>query len=186
MIKIIPLIEHYYQQAIALANLVHGDNYLDLANLIEMQSKATKSGINANFIALEDGNVVGLRLSYAANQWPLDEWCSPSLWPCQEDKMAYFKCIAVAPNQQGKGIGPKLLNASIEALKQQGAKAGIGHLWQQSPGNGAVKYFTNAGGKLIKEHKNRWYNCSIEENYHCTICGVPCYCSAAEMVIEFS
>ena len=54
MIKIIPLGEQYYQQAIALANLVHGDNYLDLANLIEMQSKATKNGINANFIALED------------------------------------------------------------------------------------------------------------------------------------
>ncbi|MDE3273070.1 GNAT family N-acetyltransferase [Pseudoalteromonas sp. G4] len=185
MINITPLTEAYYQQALLLANKVHGDNYLDLSSLVDMQKKATQNGINANFIALEDDNVVGLRLSYAANQWPLDEWCSPSLWPCSQANMAYFKCIAVDPNQQGKGIGPKLLTASINALKQQGAKAGIGHLWQQSPGNGAVKYFTKAGGKLIKEHKNRWYEYSIKENYQCTICGVPCHCSAAEMVIEF-
>lgn len=185
MINITPLTKAYYQQALLLANKVHGDNYLDLPSLVDMQKKATKNGINANFIALEDDNVVGLRLSYAANQWPLDEWCSPDLWPCAQANMAYFKCIAVDPNQQGKGIGPKLLTASINALKQQGAKAGIGHLWQQSPGNGAVKYFTKAGGKLIKEHKNRWYEYSIKENYQCTICGVPCHCSAAEMVIEF-
>lgn len=185
MINIIPLTETYYQQALSLANEVHGDNYLDLSSLVDMQKKASKNAINANFIALDGDTVVGLRLSYAANQWPLDEWCTPSLWPCAQTDMAYFKCIAIDPNQQGKGIGPKLLTASINALKQQGAKAGIGHLWQQSPGNGAVKYFTKAGGKLIKEHKNRWYEYSIKENYQCTICGVPCHCSAAEMVIEF-
>ena len=108
MISIIPLTETYYQQALLLANKVHGDNYLDLSSLVDMQKKASKNAINANFIALEGDTVMGLRLSYAANQWPLDEWCTPSLWPCAQTDMAYFKCIAIAPNQQGKGIGPKL------------------------------------------------------------------------------
>jgi ribosomal protein S18 acetylase RimI-like enzyme len=185
MIKITTLTSDYFDQAIELANLVHGDNYLDLPSLLKMQQWSTINGINTNFIALENDKVVGLRLTYSADQWPLDKWCSPELWPVEPANMAYFKCIAVDPNQQGNGIGPQLLNASINALKQQGALAGVAHLWQQSPGNGAVKYFTKAGGMMVKEHKNRWRENSINDGYVCTICDSLCSCSAAEMVINF-
>lgn len=185
MTTIVPLEIKHFEQAVALGNLVHGDNYLDLAKLTAMQKKALKNGINANFVAIEDEHVIGLRLSYAASNWPLDKWCTTSKWPCAQADMAYFKCIAISPEHQGKGIGPQLLTASINALKSQGAKAGIAHLWMQSPGNGAVKYFTKAGGVMINEHKNRWLDDCINDGYICTICGNRCSCSAAEMALVF-
>ena len=185
MIQIVPLTAQYFEQVIALASEVHGDNYLDLEKLKAMQLKASKDNLNANFIALEGDNLVGLRLSYSPGNWPLDKWCTPESWPCKASEMAYFKCIAIDPTQQGNGIGPKLLSASIDTLKLQGAKAGVAHLWRQSPGNGAVKYFKKCGGKLIKEHPNRWRENSINDGYVCPVCTELCECSAAEMVIEF-
>ena len=184
--KIIPLQPEHFERVIALGNLVHGDNYLDNAGIEQMRQKGCKDGINASFVALsDDDELLGFRTSYSAGQWPIDKWSSPSLWPVDQNDMAYFKCIAVSPNAQGQGIGPQLLKHAITALKQQGARAGVAHLWKQSPGNGAVKYFTKAGGKLIKVHDDKWLDDCIYHGYVCTICGTECHCQAAEMVLEF-
>ncbi|WP_440056977.1 GNAT family N-acetyltransferase (plasmid) [Pseudoalteromonas sp. T1lg65] len=184
--KIIPLAPEHFDQVIPLANLVHGDNYLDQKSISEMYKKGLKSDINASFVALDEtGKLLGFRTSYAPGQWLIDKWCSPDLWPVKQGEMAYFKCIAIAPDAQGKGIGPKLLQHAIAALKAQGATAGIAHLWKQSPGNAAVKYFTKAGGKLIKVHNDKWLDDCLYNGYVCTICGTECHCQAAEMVIEF-
>lgn len=183
--NIIPLTEAYFQQTVTLANAVHGDNYLDLNSLTTMVEQGCKDGINASFIAVENEQVIGLRLTFSAQQWHIDKWCSPALWGLAEQDVAYFKCIAIDSSQQGKGIGPQLLSASIDALKAQGAKAAIAHLWKQSPGNGAVKYFTKAGGKLIKLHPDRWLENTLYHGYHCALCGNECHCEAAEMLLLF-
>ncbi|MFC3032748.1 GNAT family N-acetyltransferase [Pseudoalteromonas fenneropenaei] len=181
-----PLTPDYYDAVIALGNLVHGDNYLDAEGLQAMITKGTKFGLNACFVAVDENNqVCGFRTSYAAGQWPIDKWCTPTLWPVAQADMAYFKCSAIAPAAQGQGIGPQLLKAAVAVLKQQGARAGVAHLWQQSPGNAAVKYFTKAGGNLVRLHDDRWLPLCIEEGYICTICGNECHCQAAEMVISF-
>nr|WP_275442926.1 GNAT family N-acetyltransferase [Pseudoalteromonas sp. OOF1S-7] len=186
MISIIPLDTSHYPAVIELGNLVHGENYLDLDGIKMMHKLGTQHGLNASFVAIDESNqVVGFRTSYSAGQWPVDKWCSPALWPVDEQHMAYFKCIAVHPDAQGQSIGPRLLKASVAVLKQQGAKAGVSHLWQQSPGNGAVKYFTKAGGKLIKVHDDRWLDLTLYEGYRCTLCDTECHCQAAEMVLEF-
>ena len=65
-------------------------------------------------------------------------------------QVCYFKCNTVDESYRGYGIGSTLLRLSIDAAKQQGAKAGISHLWKQSPGNSAVKYFTKCGGQLVQ------------------------------------
>ncbi len=175
----------YFDAVIALANDVHGDNYIDQQSLKEIYNKGVKKGINASFIALDNNKLVGVRLSYAPGNWQIDAWCSPKLWHHKSESVAYFKCIAIDKSQQGKGIGPQLLAASIAALKEQGATAGIAHLWRQSPGNGAVKYFTKAGGILIKNHPDRWLKQCQEEGYLCTLCGRDCHCEAAEMILPF-
>ncbi|CCQ12833.1 Acetyltransferase, GNAT family [Pseudoalteromonas luteoviolacea B = ATCC 29581] len=184
--RIEPLTAPYFAEVLIIANVVHGDNYLDLAGLEAMLKKGTKNGLNACFVAIDDKNqVVGFRTSYAAGQWPIDEWCTTNKWPVGANDMAYFKCSAILPKAQGQGLGPRLLSASIDVLKMQGAKAGLAHLWKQSPGNAAVKYFKKAGGQLINIHDDRWLPLCINDGYVCTICGTECHCQAAEMAITF-
>jgi ribosomal protein S18 acetylase RimI-like enzyme len=179
------MLPRHFASVVALANQVHGDNYLDLTSLAQWYSRGITDSINANYVALSEGNVVGYRLSYAAGQWPLDQWCSVPLWPVAPEKMAYFKSVAVAPELQGKGLGPELLKASIAALRQQGAVAGLAHIWQQSPGNAAQRYFSKAGALLLKVHPDRWLHLSETANYICPLCGNRCHCTAAEMVLSF-
>lgn len=175
----------HFADVLALANQVHGNNYLDLVKLSALYQRGIKHGINANFVALADSRVVGYRLSYAAGQWPLDEWCSVKLWPVSADMMAYFKSVAVAPELQGQGLGSALLKASVSALQQQGALAGLAHIWRESPGNSAERYFSKAGAKLLKVHPDRWLHLSETAGYICPLCGNRCHCNAAEMVLSF-
>lgn len=183
---IVELTPGYFSAVITLANQIHGDNYLDAVSLQNMQLQGVKLGTNASFVALdEQGNVVGYRLSFAAGQWQPDIWCSQALWPAPADKMAYFKSVGVAPSQRGKGVASGLLRQSVAALKQQGAEAGLAHIWRESPGNAAERYFSHAGAVLLKIHPDRWRHLSETIGYHCPRCGPLCRCSAAEMMLQF-
>jgi ribosomal protein S18 acetylase RimI-like enzyme len=180
-----PMQPEDFAAVLQLGNLVHGDGYLTPAVLQQYFDRGLAQQQNASFVAYADANqLVGFRLAFAARQWVLDQWCSPDLWPVPPEKVAYFKCNTVAPAQQGSGIGGKLLQLSIAALQQQGAIAGLAHLWQQSPGNAAVKYFSRHGGGLIKEHPDKWRAESLQ-GYACVRCGFDCHCSAAEMILLF-
>lgn len=183
--QLLHLTEHHFLPVIALANQVHGDNYLDLESLQPMHAQGLKDGHNASFVALdEQGIVVGYRLSFAPGQWQVDKWCSVDLWPVEPADMAYFKSVAVAPAMRGKGIASGLLQASATVLAKQGAKAGLAHIWRESLGNAAERYFSHAGATLLKVHPNRWRHLS-EAGYLCPRCGELCSCSAAEMVLRF-
>lgn len=176
----------YFLAVIELANQVHGDKYLNLTDLQQMHLQGIKMGINASFIALNtQQNVVGYRVSFAAGQWQTDKWCSQSLWPVDLADMAYFKSVAVSAVERGQGIGSKMLLASIQALRQQGAKAGLAHIWRQSPDNSAERYFTRAGGTILAIHPERWRHLSETIGYTCPMCDKLCQCSAAEMVLQF-
>lgn len=182
---ILPLQKPLYGAVVSLANQVHGDGYLTEHTLASMAEQGIAHGKNASFVALANQVVVGYRLSFAAGQWQPDSWCTPSKWPVQTQSMAYFKSVAVKPEYQSNGIGQALLQKSIAVLKQQGAKAGLAHLWCESPNNSAVRYFTKAGGQLLNIHQNRWQHLSAE-GYDCPRCRALCCCSAAEMVLLFA
>lgn len=173
-----------FAEVIALGNKVHGDGYLTTALLEKYYQQGIAGGVNAGVVARAGAVLAGFRLAFAAGQWQTDTWCSPDLWQLPEASVAYFKCNTVAPDFQGHGIGGLLLQLSITALKQQGARAGVAHLWQQSPGNAAVKYFSRHGGVLVKEHPDKWRQDSLN-GYACVICGFDCHCSAAEMILRF-
>ncbi|SFC41612.1 GNAT family N-acetyltransferase [Pseudoalteromonas denitrificans] len=175
----------HYDAVIALGNLVHGDNYLDLESIKLIHQKSIKNNINASFIATEGEQLLGFRLTYAPQNWQTDKWCSCDLWQVPVDKTCYFKCNTVTETARGKGIGGLLLKASIEAVKKQGGIAGASHIWLQSPGNSAFRYFTKAGGELIKIHPDRWLCDSLEHGYVCSLCGNECHCEAAEMLLKF-
>ena len=173
-----------FNAVIKLANTVHGDGYLDFEKMNNYYQQGIVDDINASFVVYDGDKLIGFRLTFAANNWIIDKWCSDKLWQVPLDQVSYFKCNTVDADYRGHGIGGKLLKLSIEALKSQGATAGVSHLWRQSPGNAAVKYFTKCGGELIKDHPDRWYEESVA-GYHCVLCGHNCHCVAAEMIIYF-
>jgi GNAT superfamily N-acetyltransferase len=183
--NIIPLEPKHFADVIALGNAVHGDNYLSLETLSHMHKIGFSKGINACFVAYADDKLVGFRITYAAGNWPTEKWCTPELWGHAIENVCYFKCNTVDESCRGQGIGKKLLARSIEMTKQQGATAGLAHIWMQSPGNSAFRYMTGAGGKLIKTHSDRWVETSLNDGYHCVICDGICHCDAAEMILEF-
>ncbi|TLU67300.1 GNAT family N-acetyltransferase [Thalassotalea litorea] len=176
--------ESHFSAVVALGTIVHGDGYLDEKNIVEWVNKGCKDGVNSNFIALDGDKLVGFRLCYSPQQWQTDKWCSPQLWKSEQSQTAYFKCNTVDANYRGYGIGSNLLKLAVDALKKQGATAGVSHLWRQSPGNSAVKYFTKCGGELVKDHPGKWHQDSLE-GYDCPICSFNCSCVAAEMIIYF-
>ena len=174
-----------FDAVIVLGNLAHGEGYLDNNSLAAMFDKSQSHKLNASYVMYDDDTLVGFRISYAPNKWPLDRWCTPELWPIEKQDVAYFKCNTLHPDYQGKGLGGKLLAKSVETLKLMGAKGGLSHIWMSSPGNASYKYFTKAGGKLIKVHPRRWNDDPNLPNYVCTLCGQDCYCDASEMFLEF-
>lgn len=178
-----------FSAIIVLGTTVHGAGYIDQSIISNWYKKGLSkqkdsAEINANFVAYYDDKLVGFRLTYANKQWEIDQWCTPQLWQQPVDKVCYFKCNTVDENYRGYGVGSQLLKLSTEAAKQQGAIAGVSHLWKQSPGNSAVKYFTKCGGILVKEHANRWNELS-KHGYECPACTGECHCVAAEMIINF-
>ena len=174
-----------FEQIIALGNHVHGDGYLNQQNIKQWFDKGLKNNINANYVAYDGDKLVGFRITYSPEQWDIDQWSTPSKWKVEPSLVSYFKCNTVDENYRGYGIGSQLLKDSINALKAQGAKAGVSHLWMQSPGNSAVKYFTKCGGELVQEHPDKWHEDS-KNGYNCILCGFDCHCSAAEMIIYFN
>ncbi len=187
-IKYKPLTAEFYPQVITLGNKVHGDGYLTIQTISQWTKKGitnlNNQEINSSFVALLNGKLIGFRITYAAQKWLIDQWCSPQLWHVAPEQCCYFKCNTVDEDYRGLGVGKKLLNLAIDAAKKQGAKAGVSHLWKQSPKNSAVAYFSHCGGKLITTHKDRWLEDS-ENGYCCVLCGYSCHCEAVEMIIHF-
>ncbi|MEX1222764.1 MAG: GNAT family N-acetyltransferase [Idiomarina sp.] len=181
-----PMTAADHAAVIRLANEVHGDNYLNEESLADYAAKGTVGDVNLNWLAWLGDELIGIRLTFAPGTWPIDDQCTPAAWPVAGDYICYFKCAAVAEQARGLGVGRGLLEHSIAAAKQLGCQAGLAHIWRQSPNNSAFSYFSKCGGQLIREHKKRWYQLSVEEGYHCPVCDGVCYCTAAEMILPFN
>jgi len=187
----VQLVPKYFKQVIKLANEIHGDGYLNEKSIADWVNRGISNKINCAYVALLDDNstpnnkqLIGFRITFAAEHWRADKWCCPDLWQITKDKCCYFKCNTVDEKYRSLGVGKKLLQLSIAAAKQQGSQAGVAHLWKQSPNNSAVAYFTHCGGELIKSHPGKW-NEKSKQGYHCILCGNDCHCEAAEMIIYF-
>lgn len=178
------LTPNYFKQIIELANEVHGDGYLTEQSITDWVNRGICQDINCGYVALVNNQVIGFRITFSADNWQIDQWCSPDLWQVSAQKCCYFKCNTVDKNYRGIGVGKKLLQLSIKAAKQQGAQAGVAHLWKQSPNNSAVAYFTHCGGELVTSHPDKWNEAS-KQGYNCVLCGHDCHCEAAEMIIRF-
>lgn len=187
--QIYNLQEEDFEAVIALGNKINGDNYLDREMLKKLLKASVKDSLNCSYVAYptkRGEDAAGFRLTYAAGQWCIDNWFSPDKWKVPQDKVCLFKSNMVSEKYRGRGLGPLLLKHSIATAKQQGAIAGVTHIWMQSPGNSAYKYFTKAGGEVVFIHPDRWHNDFSDFGYVCTICGEDCHCDGAEMILYFN
>lgn len=186
------LTPEYFEQAIQLGNEVHGDGYLNEEKIADWTSRGIYNDFNSSYVALVNDctsdnsstTLVGFRITFAAQNWTADQWCSPALWQVPSDRCCYFKCNTVDGKYRSLGIGKRLLQLSVDAAKKQGSLAGVSHLWKQSPKNSAVAYFTRCGGTLVRSHPDKW-NEESKQGYNCILCGHDCHCEAAEMIIRF-
>jgi GNAT superfamily N-acetyltransferase len=178
------LIPADFPAVLSLGEVVHGSGYMDIKELDGIYHQGIKTGINASFVAIEGEQLIGFRLTCAPGQWQQDQWCTVDSWGFDFAQVCYFKSNTIAESARGRGLGGQLLTASTGAVIAQGAKAGVSHLWQQSPNNAAVRYFTKAGGKLIKHHPQRWHQ-RYTGQYKCVLCGDDCHCVACEMLMTF-
>jgi GNAT superfamily N-acetyltransferase len=122
--------------------------------------------------------------------WIPNEWCSTEGWRAPPEKVCYFKSNTLHPDYQGKGIGPVLLNVSIESVKRMGAVAGVTHIWIESPSKSAYKYFAKTGAETLWIWPGRWKDDLENEGYQCAVCCADgqvraCSCNAAEMILYF-
>lgn len=201
-INYVQLASHHFKAIIALGNEVHGENYLDMLQMQDLYNRSWANQVNASWVAFvadagvlgtklvsskqtSDGYIVGFRLTIAAGNWTPDKWCTPDAWECLPINACYFKSITVDSAVRGNGVASSLLRMSIESAKKQNTVAGVAHIWMQSPGNAAFKYFTACGGKMVKKHPNKWQINSIEDGYECNICNDICVCTAGEMILHF-
>lgn len=175
----------HFERIITLGNQVHGDNYLDAKGIESLYEKSFKDDINASYVSLIGDKLIGFRLTIAATKWTPDKWCTPEKWNIPEHQVCYFKCNTVDGAYRGEGVGSKLLQLSIQKASQQGALAGLAHIWLASPGNSAFQYFSKCGGELVKEHPGKWRAMSVHEGYCCPVCPDICECVAAEMLLKF-
>lgn len=183
--QIYNLREDDFAAVAALGNKINGDNYLDADTCAKIMRGSCKLGLSCSYVAYEGKTLIGFRLTYAPGQWNIDQRFCPDKWKVPQEQVCLFKSNMIDESYRGRGLGPLLLKHSIETVKQQGAVAGVTHIWMQSPGNSAYKYFTKAGGELIMIHPDHWHNDFSDFGYVCTLCGEDCHCDGAEMILYF-
>ena len=195
-LRLYDLREDDFDVIISLGNSVHGNNYVNHDELDQIYRKSCTQGLCCSKVMYDRprdvGKLIGFRLTYAPGQWDYisDIQCSSEEWGESPEKVCYFKSITIDSDYRGLGIGPYLLDVSIQTVKRQGGVAGVTHIWIKSPGTNPFKYFAKAGGELLWVWPDRWKQDPEGGGYQCRLCcktGVlrPCGCLAAEMILHF-
>ncbi len=186
--RIFNLRERDIEKVLELGDLVYGDNYNSRDYYLGSLEKSMRNGISCSFVAYDDltEDLIGFRITYAPGNWEFDEGCEPDLWGVPPEKVCYFQVNTIHPGRQRQGMGSIMLAHSIEAVKLQGGVAGVAHIWMDSPGNSAFKYFSKAGGQVVKIHPDHWHDIFKANGTICSLDGQDCHCDGAEMIIHFS
>lgn len=171
-----PLRESDIDEVVTFFDRWSGKNFYTHDEVKEILKRSSK----ASFIARVNGDVAGIRLTYAPGDW-LNEYnaITPDEWKVNRGKVGYFKSLFVSEDYQKMGIGKSLSTKSIEVLKSLGTEAILCHSWAESPGNSSRIYLERMGFEPVKEHKNFWY----EVPYQCVRCKPErCTCTGIEMI----
>lgn len=174
-----------FQGIIELSDAVLGKNYTSTEALQSVLEKSCKEDLNSSFVVYDGETLAGFRLTLAPGKWEIDKWFAPEKWGVDPTRVCLFKANTIHPGYQARGLGGLLLNLSAQVARQQGAVAGVAHVWMQSPGNAAYNYFLKSGGREIGIYPDRWKEDYEKDGYLCIIHGSDCSCDGAEMILYF-
>ncbi|MBN8539891.1 MAG: GNAT family N-acetyltransferase [Deltaproteobacteria bacterium] len=189
--EIVPLAEKDLGRLKAFTDRAIGAGYYSEAELKDIFNRSSMNGVMCSFLLVLDGSaaadasgeIFGVRFTYPPGNWShgKGEGLTPDQWPHAKADTAYFQSLFLSDAIQGQGFGSKLSQASIDVLKEIGAKGVVCHSWKESPGGSSTKYLEKMGFQRIKEHPLYWQHV----DYNCTRClKPPCQCTAIEMYYE--
>jgi len=96
-IKYYQLLPSHFDDVIALGNRVHGDNYLDRHQLQSIYQRSFVNNINASWVACDENDkLIGFRLTLAAGNWSIDQWCSVASWSVDPNKVVFHSFLPFA------------------------------------------------------------------------------------------
>lgn len=158
-----------------------GTNYYSVPELEGILQRSLSQGVVCSLL-LEDetGEIRGVRITYPPGNWQhgKGKGLNPAQWRVPLTDVAYFQSLFVDPTLTGQGWGKRLSEASLELLKNLGAKAVVLHSWMESPNDSSGRYARAIGFERVALHPLYWK----EVDYVCTRCGKPCLCTAEEMI----
>lgn len=99
------------------------------------------------------------------------------------DLTGYRNLTAVKKEFQGRGIGSKLVDSSIEKLKKR-TDIIVNVVWKAPGGKNLGKALERHGLKRIKTIPGYWREDSLMRQYECAVCGLPPCCCTAEIYIS--
>lgn len=197
--EMVPLTEKDLGRLKAFTDRAIGAGYYSEAELRDIFHRSSLNGVMCSFLLVDGssetdgpgrgdrknsaGEILGVRFTYPPGNWSQGkgEGLSPNQWPQPKSDTAYFQSLFLSDKIQGQGFGAKLSQASIDVLKEIGAKGVVCHSWKESPGGSSTKYLKKMGFQKIKEHPLYWQHV----DYNCTRClKPPCQCTAIEMYYE--
>jgi hypothetical protein len=183
MMTIRPLLKSDLKNVKVFTDQWIGKDYYTVSELESLYQYSHRDDFNVSFLALDNEEIVGIRLSFLPGIW-LQEFktgLSKDKWECEEKELAYFKSLFIHENYRGQGLGPKLSQASLDRLKKVGAKSVLCHSWLESPEGSSRRYLEKIGFKLINKWPKFWYPI----DYLCTRCAPErCICTAGEMILS--
>lgn len=179
-LKIIPFSADHIAQVKAFADKWIGQDYFEREELEEVLALSRKGELVCSLLAVVDGELAAIRLSYAPGEWvERARGASVEKWGEPKSQTGYFKSLFVAEKFQKQGLGKKISLASIEVLREMGAKALVCHSWLESPQNSSQRYLQSMGFEEVKSHPRFWSHI----DYSCVRCSPKrCECSAVEMI----
>ncbi len=179
---------------VALADQVVGQGYYTAESVATMLTRSTVGDVVCSHVATRarpaadapeppapTDAVLGFRFSLPPGRWQhgRGQGLSPERWPAPLAQAAYFQTAYVANAARGRGVGPRMAAAALDALRQLGARVVVTHSWKESPDNSSFRYLTRLGFVPVAEYPDYW----IDVDYTCVRDGRPCRCTAIEMVL---
>ncbi len=172
-------------QALPIANRVGGDDYYTEELLATYRRRCARDGISCALAAWsDDRRLLGFRLTLPPGNWERGRGHghSSAAWPADISRLGYFQSCFVDADHTGRGIGRALSTEAIRRLRQLGALGAVAHSWKESPHDSSRRALTGLGFTVVAEHENYW----SQIPYRCHRCGVPCRCTALEMVLDLT
>ncbi len=95
-----------------------------------------------------------------------------------------FEALAVEPAERRRGVGSRLVAASLDWMRRRGCAAAITVSWQ-SGRDGSAGLFRRLGMREGPTVERFYLDESLRDGWACPVCDGPCRCAATLFTLSF-